>query len=325
MQTTEQRFLTSEHEDIFNQTKHIPGWQEPGDSFKLYDMAYTAGEVILEIGTFGGRSAVVELRGALANSHRDGSPQFYGVEIDIHGIWRTFNSLKEAGLEQYALLFHGDLEAFVKDFSIRPTMVFVDGDHRYEGVKRDLYILAKILSPQTPVLCHDYMNPENDTGILGVRQAVNEFVQEGYAELVGTFGCSAFLIMSEQCQGQSTERLSTEEFLARKAAVLEEMGLKLYRYWQHQKPKQPAPTPAENPVSVDHSAPDASADMVELRQKLQSRQKRVKALKHEVENLEQALGESRSRIEAMESSKFWKLRSLWIKCKETLLPGFVDQ
>jgi hypothetical protein len=70
----QQEFLTKEHHHIFERTQHIPGWQAPGDSYKLYEMGYRAGDIILEIGTYGGRSAVVELEGAMANSDRSAKP-----------------------------------------------------------------------------------------------------------------------------------------------------------------------------------------------------------------------------------------------------------
>ena len=54
-----------------------------GDSYKLYEMAYFAGEDMLEIGTFGGRSAVIELKGALRNKNRREAPRFFGIDIVI--------------------------------------------------------------------------------------------------------------------------------------------------------------------------------------------------------------------------------------------------
>ncbi|MGF1513559.1 MAG: class I SAM-dependent methyltransferase [Elainellaceae cyanobacterium] len=228
-----QTYVNNEHQHIFEQTKHIPGWQVIGDSEKLYELAYAYGDVILEIGTFGGRSATVELRGALANAERNTPPQFYGLDIDIQGIWRTLTSLAEENLSSHALLYHGNLQSFIEAFPINPTMVFVDGDHRYEGVKRDLMSLSGFLAPGTPVLCHDYTNPENDTGELGVRQAIDEFVAEGFATFSGTFGCSAFLIMSGKAQGPLQEPLSPQEFYQRRADLLVSYSLDMQSRWHN--------------------------------------------------------------------------------------------
>lgn len=327
MWTATQEFVGAEHQDIFDQTKDIPGWQMPGDSYKLYEMAFRAGDIILEIGTYGGRSAVVELRGALANSDRTARPQFFGLDIDIHGIWRTYNSLEQAGLADYALLYHGGLEQFVQEFAIQPTMVFVDGDHRYEGVKRDLGILARFLAPGIPVLCHDYLNPENDTGELGVRKAVNEFVQASYAELIGTFGCSAFLITTQQCQGKLGERFSDQEFAAHRAKLYQTYGKQLYDIWQasegdraarldviHQLQHQLAQIPNSQIASASQDA-----------EKIENLEKKLKRLKAKFAQsqaeLDQAQTESANllgRIRAMETSKFWRLRRSWFKLKRSV-------
>jgi hypothetical protein len=64
------------HRSIFERTDNIPGWQMPGDTYKIYEMAHYCGDVILEIGTFSGRSAVVAIEGALSNPKRR-SPCFF--------------------------------------------------------------------------------------------------------------------------------------------------------------------------------------------------------------------------------------------------------
>lgn len=216
-------YVNTEHQEIFNQTKDLPGWQMEGDTYKLYEMGYFAGDVILEIGTFGGRSAVVELRGALSNENRP-TTQFFGIEVDINGIWRTYHTLEQEKLAEHALLYHGTLQEFIGDFYIKPTMVFVDGDHRYEGVKRDLNTLSELLTPGVPVLCHDYLNPENDTGAYGVRQAATEWESAGFAQFIGVFGCSALFITTENCEGMR-QGLSLPKFEQYRTELLQDYGI----------------------------------------------------------------------------------------------------
>jgi hypothetical protein len=195
------QFVSEEHRQIFELTKNIPGWQVDGDAFKLFELGFHAGDVILELGVYGGRSAVVELRGALANPERRQPPQFFGLDLDPEAIKRSWQTLRDFGLDAYALLFQGNIAAFVEEFAIQPTMVFVDADHEYAGVRSDLDALSRLLAPGVPVLCHDYTNPENDTGELGVRRAVTEWIEAGKAALLGIFGCSALLVTTEKCEG----------------------------------------------------------------------------------------------------------------------------
>lgn len=189
-------YINEEHRGVFARTQHLPGWQDPGDTDKLYELGYHHGDRILEIGVYGGRSAVVELLGALANPARQQPPQFLGVDLDVQAYLRSHKSLEEFGLAPHTAIFVGTLQDLYRDYSWDPTMVFVDGDHSYEGAKSDLNLLRTIVRPGPPVICHDYTNGDNDTGALGVRRAVDEFVKEGGATFEGVYGVSAMLKMN---------------------------------------------------------------------------------------------------------------------------------
>jgi hypothetical protein len=225
-------FVNPGHASIFEETKDIPGWQMPGDSYKLYEMGFFAGDAILEIGTFGGRSAVVELKGALSNPARKTKPQFFGVDILHESIVRTFNSLKAHGVDEFALLYCGSLRAFAADVPVNPTMVFVDGDHAYEGVKDDTEVLSDLLRANVPVLFHDFLNSENDTGAYGVRRAASEWESDGFVTFQGAFGCSGLFLTTNKCRGRNP--------------FMSEQQFRTYRG----KYFQPAETPAERPVAT---------------------------------------------------------------------------
>ena len=191
-------FLNAEHAHIFEKTSALPGWQEAGDSFKLYEMGYHAGDVILEIGTFGGRSATVALRGALGNPARTQAPQFYGIDILDDSVTQTRQILAGEMLGQYCHLFHGVLRDFVQRWQITPTMVFLDGDHSFAGCKADLEILSTYLRPGTPVLVHDFLNDDNDGDKLGVRRAAQEWSAAGHGQFMGCHGCSALYVVASR-------------------------------------------------------------------------------------------------------------------------------
>ena len=188
---TEGTFLSEEHAQIFAKTSHVPGWQAAGDTFKLFEMGWHAGDVILEVGPFGGRSALAALRGALGNRARTLRPQYFGIDIDADSIARTRANLAPEMLGDYCHLFHGSLQEFAERWRITPTMVFLDGDHTYAGVAADLQTLSRYLKPGTPVLVHDFLNSENETGNPGVRKAAEEWADAGHGRFMGCFGCSA--------------------------------------------------------------------------------------------------------------------------------------
>lgn len=187
-------FISDEHEQIFDKTSGVPGWQTPGDSFKLYEMGYHTGDVILEIGPFGGRSAIATLRGALANPARTVRPQYYGIDISTDSISRTGAYLALEMLGGHCHLYHGRLQEFVQRWHITPTMVFLDGDHTYTGVAADLATLSACLPAGIPLLVHDFLNRENEEGKIGVRQATQEWAAAGHGLFRGCFGCCALYV-----------------------------------------------------------------------------------------------------------------------------------
>ena len=186
-------YLTPEHQNILELTKDIEGFQMPGDAYKLYEMAYHVGDIILEIGTFRGKSAVITLRGALANPKRD-HPQWYGIDVSRTSVPRTQETLAKWNLAEYCTVFRGNAQQFFRKHTIAPTMVFLDGGHAYKTVKSDIEVLSSVLSPGVPVLCHDYLHPNNQVGSYGVERACTEWEQTGQVKFMGCFGCSALFV-----------------------------------------------------------------------------------------------------------------------------------
>lgn len=209
-------FINDEHAGIHEAVGDIRGWLGPADALKLYEMAYHCGGVMLEIGVFAGKSAVVQLRGALA-ACRDGrgpSPQFFGLDVSSQAIVDTQATLDALALGEFALLYRGDLRQFLYDLPITPTMVFVDGCHRYPGIWADLHALAHALPAGTPVLCHDYLGPE-----AGVRQAVTEWIRWGAFVPAGRFASSILLVVSGRHSVRRPRQLRPETFARLRAAV----------------------------------------------------------------------------------------------------------
>jgi hypothetical protein len=64
------------------------------------------------------------------------------------------------------------------------SMLFVDGDHSYEGVKKDFIHHWNYLQPNGSCLCHDYTDPE----ATGVTKFIDEFVIDGYAMIIEQVG-----------------------------------------------------------------------------------------------------------------------------------------
>ena len=62
------------------------------------------------------------------------------------------------------------------------SMLFVDGDHSYEGIKKDFIHHWNYLNGHC--LAHDYTDPTTP----GVTKFINEWIEEGYAEIIEQVG-----------------------------------------------------------------------------------------------------------------------------------------
>jgi hypothetical protein len=208
-------YLNPDHAEIWEATQEIPGDLARAESEKLYELAYHSGSVILEVGTVAGRSAVVQLRGALRghDERRVSRPQFYAVTPNLAGLTRTYQTLHEVGLSEYSLLFHGDLIHFHHRYRVTPTLVFVDGAHDYLGAWCELDLLRTFLAPGTPVLVHDYWS------YAGVKLAIDQWRTSGHYDFLGVFGSSALLRASAECTGQA-HGLASEHFETERRARL---------------------------------------------------------------------------------------------------------
>jgi hypothetical protein len=94
-------------------------------------------------------------------------------------------------------LVRGSARAFfAANPTFSPSLVFLDADHSYSAVRRDL----SLLEPRVPrgglLLLHDYHDPRNDDPQdqeIGVSRAAAHSWLAGQCEFAGTFGaCGLF-------------------------------------------------------------------------------------------------------------------------------------
>jgi hypothetical protein len=194
---------------LLQNVRNIEGWLMPEEAEGLYELARRFGSVILEIGTYKGKSSTALISGALSKRHWK-QPQLFSLDIDPAARILGAETLQLRGLLQYAQFFHGGLSDFRRQFDIIPTMVFVDGDHRYEGVIKDTTELSSFLRAEVPVVFHDYLNRDTP----GVAKAVDEWCRNGFARPVRKFGTSALVMTTAKCM----QRKSSSADSAFKAA-----------------------------------------------------------------------------------------------------------
>ena len=81
-------------------------------------------------------------------------------------------------------------------------MIYIDGDHSYQGCKKDLEAAYKVLKPNGWLMGHGYdlnMKKTNTTLNIGVRQAVDEFLVT-YKQIICAKGNDGYVSFAIQLQ-----------------------------------------------------------------------------------------------------------------------------
>lgn len=124
---------------------------------------------VLEIGVRGGVSTSAFLLGL----EEAGYGHLYSVDIDAqcavlfeHPQWTFIHASSR------------DVTKVLMDLPLWVDVLFVDGDHSFEGVLHDLETYSKIVRPGGLILAHDVWQMRPAPWIEGVRPAFMKFVSE---------------------------------------------------------------------------------------------------------------------------------------------------
>ena len=133
------------------------------------------GSIILEIGRYWGGSTVLL---AMATHHSDVKIVSVDVVEGCHDpdVDDWLNNYEEKERIDIRVDNSWAME------TIPISLLFVDGDHSYEGVKKDFIHHWNYL--HGPCLAHDYTDPTCE----GVTKFIDEWIEEGYAEKIEQVG-----------------------------------------------------------------------------------------------------------------------------------------
>ena len=147
----------------------------------------------VEIGSWAGGSLLL-----ICKALKRMTPSVQGISIDPGGLPQLYQVLQYLQNDvRHLRMFSHQAVPHLKQFFDRdgnlPTFMFIDGDHTYEGVRRDIIDYFPLLAPGGLMIFHDYLPPldlENRESILfhhagnepGIRQACQEVME-------ATYGC----------------------------------------------------------------------------------------------------------------------------------------
>lgn len=191
-------FLSADHGRIFAQVFEPSMLLQPGLAYKLFEMGYQAGDVILEVGAQGSAAAGLLLRGALANPNRTLRPAFFGINCDSAALTRARDVLISDKFGEYCHLVASNLDEFFARWSVLPTMVSFETTGSAAEVAASLSTLTRHLRTNTPVLVHGFLPRDTPPEKNPIPLGAEEWEGEGLGRFMGCFGSCALFITRQK-------------------------------------------------------------------------------------------------------------------------------
>lgn len=187
----------------------VKGWLSSVEGELLFKLAQKEPRlgVIVELGSYHGRSAICLAQGSkkvkggkiftIDNFKGDRS---LGPQKNFYQI--LFNNIGRYHLGQYISIIKGDAARTAGNWRKPIRLLFIDTDHHYEGVSRDLAAWEKYIAPKGLVVFHDSLEWP------GVSKFIGELIRAGrfknFRTLSG-FGTAGITYASKK---SPTERIS---------------------------------------------------------------------------------------------------------------------
>ena len=156
---------------------YLPGSVSPEELTHLTNISQLSENIIVEIGSFQGRSTI----GLAQGSKRGKGFNVYaidswsGVKVnqtkDVFITKESFQkNIDDAEVSDIVVPIQGTSKDVLLNWDKKIGMLFIDGDHSYNGVKEDIK-WSEYVIPGGYILFHDYLSPNYDNSVI---KAVNE-------------------------------------------------------------------------------------------------------------------------------------------------------
>jgi predicted O-methyltransferase YrrM/PAS domain-containing protein len=124
---------------------------------------------VIEIGAYTGASSI-SMAQALVDNADEGI--LHSIEVNSTHLALAQKHLLEACLEKHVMFYHGQSnDPEIIHALPKSEVIFVDGDHTYEGAKQDFEIYSRLLAEDGVMVYHDTIK------IMALQQLMNEIAQ----------------------------------------------------------------------------------------------------------------------------------------------------
>jgi Methyltransferase domain len=174
----------------------IKGWLDPDAAALLYRLARDVRHgCVVEVGSYRGRSTVALARGVAAG----GNARIYAIEPHEPFIGALggefgpedraafYRNMVRTGAYAQVRLLNVSSEILAPGWTEPVALLWLDGDHSFEGVSRDFRAWERHLLPDSNVVLDDADDPA-----LGPHRLIEELVGQGWQD-VGRVGRVAHL------------------------------------------------------------------------------------------------------------------------------------
>jgi predicted O-methyltransferase YrrM len=180
-------------EQCLDATESVEGQISRNEAARLLELARTtaAQTAIVEIGSYRGRSTVALAFGSrLGNRNRvhavDPHVEFrgyYGGQFGPQDMAAMYQNIARANLGELIAVINLPSVAAARSWTERNiSLLWIDGDHRYEGVRADYDAWVPFVQPGGVIAFHDTPAP-------GVEQLIRESTAAGQISRLGLVDC----------------------------------------------------------------------------------------------------------------------------------------